>query len=70
MSLSHFHHPLDVFHHPQFEPEVKRSILASWASDAHSVEGSPSLRQPPNIKHPFSVDEVMNALRGLDDSAH
>ena len=70
MSLSHFQHPLDVVHHPQFEPEVKRSILASWASDAHAVEGKPALRKPPNVRRPFSVDEVMDALRNLDGIAH
>jgi hypothetical protein len=66
MSLSHFQHPLDIVHHPQFEPEVKRSILASWASDAHAVEGKPVLRKPPNVRRPFSVDDVMRALRDLD----
>ncbi len=70
MSLSHFQHPLEVVHHPQFEPEVKRSILASWASDAHAVEGRPALRKPPNVRRPFSVDDVMNALRGLDESSN
>lgn len=38
MSLSKFHHPLDPVAHPQFEHEVKRAILQSWASDA-SAEG-------------------------------
>jgi hypothetical protein len=66
MSLSHFQHPLDVVHHPQFEPEVKRSILASWASDAHAVEGEHAMRNPPDVRHPFSVD----ALRDLDRTPH
>lgn len=70
MSLSHFQHPLDVVHHPQFEPEVKRSILASWASDAHAVKGKPALRRPPNVERPVSIDEVMDALRRLDGSMH
>lgn len=65
MSLSHFQRPLDVVHHPQFEPEVKRSILASWASDAHTVDGKPALRRPPDVEHPVSIDEVMDALRRL-----
>jgi len=60
MSLSHFQHPLDVVHHPQFEPEVKRSILASWASDAHAVKGKPALRRPPNVERAVSIDEVMD----------
>jgi len=39
MSLSHFHGPFEKVDHPQLEPEVKRAILASWASDANAVEG-------------------------------
>jgi len=39
MSLSHFHGPFEKVDHPQMEPEVKRAILASWASDANAVEG-------------------------------
>jgi len=70
MSLSHFQHPLDVVHHPQFEPEVKRSILASWASDAHTVDGKPALRRPPDVERPVSIDEVMDALDRLDGSTH
>ena len=34
MSLSKFHHPLDRVARPQFEDEVRRAILQSWASDA------------------------------------
>lgn len=66
MSLSHFSHPFDVVHHPQLEPEVKRAILASWASDACAVEGRPALRQPPDLAHPVPIDDVMSALRSLD----
>src|SRR3546814_5705431 len=28
-----FLHPFDVARHPDLEPEVKRAILASWASE-------------------------------------
>lgn len=66
MSLSHFHNPHDVIHHPQFEPEVKRAILASWASDACAVEGMPALRQPAGVDQPVAFDDVMDALRSLD----
>lgn len=67
MALSTFNSPFDVAQHPQFEPEVKRAILASWASDAHAVENRPDLRQPPNAAGPLRFDEVMMALRKLDD---
>lgn len=59
-------HPFDVAHHPTLEPEVKRALLASWASDRAAVMDNPGLRRPPGVKRPFSVDEVMAALRVLD----
>jgi hypothetical protein len=66
VSLNHFRDPFDVVRHPQLEPEVKRAILASWASDAHAVEDQPALRQPPGIDRPLPYDDVMTALRDLD----
>jgi hypothetical protein len=45
MSLSHSRHPIDVAHHPAIEPEVKRAILASWASDAAAVAARADLRR-------------------------
>ncbi|ATI78670.1 hypothetical protein [Sphingobium yanoikuyae] len=59
-------HPFDVAHHPSLEPEVKRAILASWASDRHAAENHPAMRQPPELKAPVSVDDVIAALRSLD----
>jgi hypothetical protein len=69
MSLSHFRDPFDVVRHPQLEPEVKRAILASWASDAHAVENQPALRQPPGLDRPLHYDDVMAALRNLDQGS-
>jgi len=66
VSLSNFRSPFDIVHHPQLEPEVKRAILASWASDAHAVKNQPALRHPPDVDHPFYYDDVMAALRDLD----
>lgn len=60
-------HPFDVAQHPSLEPEVKRAILASWASDRHAVRDYPAMRQPPGFKGPVSVDDVLAALRSLDD---
>lgn len=65
-SLSHFRRPFDIARHPTLEPEVKRAILASWASDAAAVEGRPALRRPPGLKKPVPVDDVLAALRSLD----
>ncbi|ATE63174.1 hypothetical protein [Rhizorhabdus dicambivorans] len=66
MSLSDFRRPFDVARHPTLEPEVKRAILASWASDAAAVEGRPALRRPTPRARPVPIDEVMAALRSLD----
>lgn len=64
--LSRFEHPFDVARHPSLEPEVKRAILASWASDRAAVEGKPALRRPPGVRRPVPVDDVFAALRSLD----
>lgn len=66
MTLSHINSPFDIVTHPQLEPEVKRAILASWASDANAVENRPELRHPPGSSRPLQLSEVMDALRNLD----
>lgn len=66
MSLSHFRHPFDIAKHPTLEPEVKRAILASWASDAAAVAGRPWLRRPEPGVPPVPFDDVMSALKSLD----
>jgi hypothetical protein len=68
-AVSRFTHPFDVARHPTLEPEVKRAILASWASDACAVPGQPALRRPADIEVPVSVDDVLAALRALDREA-
>jgi hypothetical protein len=69
VSLSRIHDPFDVVSHPQLEPEVKRAILASWASDACAVEDRPALRKPPEFGRAVPFDHVMQALRSLDKGA-
>ena len=59
MSLSHFRHPFDTAKHPTLEPEVKRAILASWASDAAAAEDRPALRRPDRRGPPAAFDEVI-----------
>lgn len=58
--------PEDVVEHPQLEPEVKRAILASWASDSCAVRSRPELRKPPELPAPVEVQQVFAALRRLD----
>ncbi|MBA2918780.1 hypothetical protein GON01_12825 [Sphingomonas sp. MAH-20] len=64
--VSQFLHPFDVARHPSLEPDLKRAILASWASDRAAVEGQPSLRNPPGIRRPIPVDDIFEALRSID----
>ncbi|MDB5709302.1 MAG: hypothetical protein JWL96_1372 [Sphingomonas bacterium] len=66
---SRFTDPFDVARHPNLEPEVKRAILASWASDAAAVPDQPALRRPADVERPVPVDDVLAALRALDDGA-
>ena len=61
-----FKRPGDVVRHPAIMPEVKRMILASWASDRHAINSRPALRKPPELPRPVHVDEVLAALRQLD----
>lgn len=58
--------PSEVVSHPQLEPQVKRAILASWASDAFAVRSSPTLRKPPELPAPVALGEVLDALKCLD----
>jgi hypothetical protein len=65
--FSHYLHPFDVVRHPSLEPEVKRAILASWASDQSAVNDQPALRKPPGARRAVPVDEVFAAMRALDE---
>jgi hypothetical protein len=62
-----FDHPRDVLNDPDLTKQEKRAILSSWASDACAVESMPWLRQPPGCKTPVSFDDIVDALRSLDD---
>lgn len=64
--FSRFLHPFDVARRPSLEPEVKRALLASWASDRSAVRNRPALRKPPGVRRAVPVDDVLAALRSLD----
>src|SRR5437867_8106947 len=64
-----FDHPSDVVNDPDLTLNEKRAILASWASDACAIEAVPTLRSLPGAKRPVHFDEVMDALRALDEEA-
>jgi hypothetical protein len=62
-----FDHPKDVLAHPSLSIAEKRAILASWASDAAAIASCPSLRAPEGLRAPVSIDDILEALRALDD---
>jgi uncharacterized protein (DUF58 family) len=62
---SAFEHPSEVVSDPDFTLNKKRAILASWASDACTLEAAPNLRAGPNGL-PVRFDDIMDALRTLD----
>jgi hypothetical protein len=64
-----FEHPSEVVKDPDLTLNEKRAILASWASDACAIEAVPTLRRLPGGKRPVPFDEVMDALRVLDEEA-
>jgi hypothetical protein len=64
-----FEHPRHVVDDPDLTLNEKRAILASWASDACAIEAAPALRQGPGTAPPVRFDDVMDALRDLDQQA-
>ena len=75
LNLDDLLRPADVFSDPQevvcdrnLSINEKRAILASWASDACSVEGMPSLRKSP-AGTMVTFDHIMDALKELDEQA-
>jgi hypothetical protein len=63
-----FTHPNEVVCDPDLSINEKRSILASWASDACAVESVPELRRAP-AGPTVTFDDIMDALKELDAQA-
>src|SRR3954469_951428 len=61
-----FAHPSEVVNDPDLTLNEKRAILASWASDACAVEAAPALRRAPGTGKVVHFDDIMEALRTLD----
>jgi hypothetical protein len=55
--------------HPLLDISAKRAILASSASDACAVENLPNWRKLPESGALVALDDILDALRGLDGSA-
>jgi hypothetical protein len=64
-----FDHPRDVLNDPDLTKHEKRAILSFWASDACAVQCLPGMRMPPDAKKPVSFDEIIDALKSLDDDS-
>jgi hypothetical protein len=60
-------HPREVLSDRDLTLYEKRAILSSWASDACAVESAPALRLAPGTTQPVSYDDIIDALRSLDD---
>ncbi len=61
-----YDHPRDVLA-TALDHEEKRAILASWASDLFAVDSHPHLRKPPGFLRPIRCQDILSALRSLDD---
>ena len=65
-----FEHPSDVLKDPILDPDEKRAVLASWASDASSVRDEPTLRWLLGTPEPVPLADVREALARLDAREH
>jgi hypothetical protein len=65
--VSHYGSPDDVLDDAKLSTEEKRLILSSWASDMYAVESHPALREVPGIPNRLRLDDILAALKHLDD---
>ena len=54
---------------PDLTTNEKRAILSSWASMPAPWNSYPALRQPPGASKAVSFDDVVEALRSLDNES-
>jgi hypothetical protein len=65
--VSHYDTPDDVLNDAKLSTDEKRAILSSWASDMYVVESQPTLREIPGLPHRLRLDDILAALKQLDD---
>jgi hypothetical protein len=65
--VSHYDSPDGVLKDTRLSTDEKRAILSSWASDMYVVESRPALREIPGIPHRLRLDDILAALKQLDD---
>jgi hypothetical protein len=66
-AISHYDSPDDVLNDAKLSTDEKRVILSSWASDMYVVESRPTLREIPGLPHRLRLDDILSALKQLDD---
>lgn len=66
---SHYDSPADVLNDAALSTDEKRMILSSWASDMYVVESRPTLREVPGMRDPLRLEDILAALRQLDDDS-
>ena len=66
-AISHYDSPDDVLNDGKLSTDEKRVILSSWASDMYVVESWPTLREIPGLRHTLRLDDILAALKQLDD---
>lgn len=67
--VSHYDSPGAVLNDTALSIDEKRVILSSWASDMYVVDSHPSLREVPGIPHKLRLDDILAALKQLDDDS-
>jgi hypothetical protein len=65
--VSHYVSPDDVMNDAGLSTDEKRVILSSWASDIYVVESHPTLREVPGVPQRLHLDDILAALKQLDD---
>lgn len=66
--VSHYESPDDVLNDAALSTDEKRVVLSSWASDIYVVESQPAFREVPGIPHRIRLDDILAALRKLEDN--
>ena len=67
--VCHYDSPEDVLDDARLSTDEKRVILSSWASDMYVVESQPALRDVPGIPYPLRLDDILAALKRLDEDS-
>jgi len=65
--VSHYNSPDHVLSDNSLSTDEKRVILSSWASDMYAVTAQPGLREIPGLPHRLRLDNILAALRKLDE---